>query len=108
MMTLDESAARRARRGARTIAGHVGRHGKRETLRQGTPRVRALPYHHLTTPPSSPPRLTILTLISLIYTPTFVIRDRPYIHLRIHPPLFDSTLDSQFCPFFSYRTRHFL
>ena len=100
MMTLDESATRRARRGARTIAG----------TSDGTARERhyakvhrGYMHYHITTspsPPSFPSRLTILTLFSLIDTPTFVICDRPSTHPRIHPPLFDSTLDSQFCSFF--------
>ena len=108
MTTLDESAARRARHGARTIAGtlRTARHARDPTPRYTEGNM----HYHITTspsPPSFPPRLTILTLISLIYTPTFVIRDRPYIHLRIHPPLFDSTLDSLFCPLFSIDTPTF-
>ena len=60
-------------------------------------------HYHITTSPSTPSfpsQLTILTLFSLIDTPTFVIRDRPSTILGSTLHFFDSSLDSQFCSFF--------
>ena len=74
MTALDESAARRARHGARTIAGtlRTARHARDPTPRytEGTCTTISLPHH-----PSLLP-ITILLLLSLIDTPLFVSWDR--------------------------------
>ena len=100
MTALDESAARRARHGARTIAGtlRTARHARDVTPRYTEGTCTTISPPHQSTP-SFPSQLTILTLISLIYTPTNVIRDRPSTILGSTLHFFDSTLDSQFCSF---------